>query len=109
MRTIRRLLWMAGTPVRWGMLALIRLYQLTLSGWLGGQCRFYPSCSQYARKAIQVHGAWRGSALATWRILRCGPFTDGGFDPAPPARAKDGVYEAVIHRGHGSRTSRVDP
>ncbi|HEV8682285.1 MAG TPA: membrane protein insertion efficiency factor YidD, partial [Actinomycetota bacterium] len=47
------------------MLALIRLYQLTLSGWLGGQCRFYPSCSHYAREAIQMHGASRGSAMAT--------------------------------------------
>jgi hypothetical protein len=108
-RTIRRLLWMTGTPVRWAMLALIRLYQLTLSGWLGGQCRFYPSCSQYAREAIQVHGAWRGSALATWRILRCGPFTDGGFDPVPPAHSKPVVYEAVIQSDHGSGTSRVDP
>jgi uncharacterized protein len=80
------------------MLALIRLYQLTLSAWLGGQCRFYPSCSQYAREAIQVHGALRGSALAGWRILRCGPFTDGGFDPVPRARIRKGLYENVIQR-----------
>jgi hypothetical protein len=105
-RTIRRLLWIAGTPVRWAMVALIRLYQLTLSGWLGGQCRFYPSCSKYAREAIQRHGAWRGSAMATWRILRCGPFTEGGFDPVPRARPGDAVYEAVIR---GSSPSRVDP
>ncbi len=104
--TIRRLLWIAGTPVRWAMVAMIRLYQLTLSGWLGGQCRFYPSCSQYAREAIQRHGAWRGSALATWRILRCGPFTEGGFDPVPRARPANAVYEAVIR---DSSPSRVDP
>jgi uncharacterized protein len=109
MRTIRRLLWMAGTPVRWALLALVRLYQLTLSGWLGGQCRFYPSCSQYAREAITVHGAWRGSALATWRILRCGPFTAGGFDPVPPRRSDFLVYEDVIHEEHVSEMSRVDP
>jgi putative membrane protein insertion efficiency factor len=108
-RTIRRLLWMAGTPVRWALLALIRLYQLTLSGWLGGQCRFYPSCSQYAREAIKVHGAWRGSALATWRILRCGPFTAGGFDPVAPGRSDPLVYEDVIHEKHVSEMSRVDP
>jgi len=82
------------------MLALIRVYQLTLSAWLGGQCRFYPSCSQYAREAIQVHGALRGSGLAAWRILRCGPFTDGGFDPVPPARTRRAQYESVI-QGHG--------
>jgi putative membrane protein insertion efficiency factor len=100
---------MAGTPVRWGLLALIRLYQLTLSGWLGGQCRFYPSCSHYAWEAIQVHGAARGSALATWRILRCGPFTGGGFDPVPPGRSKAVVYDAVIQGDHLSEMSRVDP
>jgi len=96
----RRLLWAGGAPVRWAMLALIRVYQLTLSAWLGGQCRFYPSCSQYAREAIQVHGALRGSGLAAWRILRCGPFTDGGFDPVPRARTRRALYESVI-QGHG--------
>jgi uncharacterized protein len=95
--------------VRWALLALIRLYQLTLSGWLGGQCRFYPSCSQYAREAIRGHGALRGSALATWRILRCGPFTDGGVDPVPPGRSEPAVYEGVIQGERLSEVSRVDP
>jgi putative membrane protein insertion efficiency factor len=95
--------------VRWVLLALIRLYQLTLSGWLGGQCRFYPSCSQYAREAIEAHGAWRGSALAVWRILRCGPFTGGGFDPVRARRPEPVVYEGVIQTGHGSEMARVDP
>jgi uncharacterized protein len=89
------------------MLALIRLYQLTLSAWLGGQCRFYPSCSQYAREAIQVRGALRGSALAAWRILRCGPFTDGGFDPVPRARSRQTLYESVIQADGGA--GGVDP
>ena len=89
------------------MLALIRMYQLTLSAWLGGQCRFYPSCSQYAREAIQVHGALRGSGLAAWRILRCGPFTDGGFDPVSRARTRRALYESVI-QGHGE-AGGVDP
>lgn len=107
MRTIRRLLWVAGTPVRWAMLALIRLYQLTLAAWLGGQCRFYPSCSHYAREAIVVHGALRGSALAVWRLLRCGPFTDGGFDPVPLPRTGPTPYESVIHEDGGA--GGVDP
>lgn len=107
MRTIRRLLWVAGAPVRWAMLALIRLYQLTLSAWLGGQCRFFPSCSHYAQEAIRVHGALRGSALATWRLVRCGPFTGGGFDPVPPPRSASPAYEGVIHGGGGARG--VDP
>lgn len=95
--------------MRWALLGLIRLYQLTLSGWLGGQCRFYPSCSQYAREAIKVHGAWRGSALAVWRILRCGPFTRGGFDPVRPRRSEPTAYEGVIHSEHVSEIARVDP
>jgi hypothetical protein len=85
------------------MLALIGLYQLTLSAWLGGQCRFFPSCSHYAQEAIRVHGALRGSALAAWRVLRCGPFSGGGFDPVPAPRSERPVYEGVIHHDDGTR------
>jgi uncharacterized protein len=63
---------------------LIRLYQWTLSPWLGGSCRFYPSCSNYALEAIQNHGALRGSWLALRRLAKCHPFHPGGFDPPPP-------------------------
>jgi len=108
-RTARRLLWVAGTPVRWALLVLIRTYELTLSAWFGGQCRFFPSCSQYAQEAIRVHGAFRGSALAAWRLLRCGPFTRGGFDPVPAPRPRHPTYEAVIPNVHASRASGVDP
>ena len=46
-------------------------------------CRFQPTCSQYAIEAIQKHGALKGGALAFWRILRCNPFSKGGYDPVP--------------------------
>lgn len=62
---------------------LVRLYQLLLSPWLGGHCRFHPSCSAYAREALAEHGAARGVVLAGWRILRCHPFARGGYDPVP--------------------------
>ena len=65
------------------LLGLIRLYQLTLSPWVGGQCRFTPTCSVYANEAIRRHGAWRGSGLAIRRLLRCHPFCEGGHDPVP--------------------------
>ncbi|HEU0276573.1 MAG TPA: membrane protein insertion efficiency factor YidD [Rhodanobacteraceae bacterium] len=65
------------------LLALIALYKHTLSPLLGARCRFYPSCSTYARIAIARFGPWRGLVLATWRILRCQPLCAGGPDPVP--------------------------
>ena len=65
------------------MVALIRGYQLLLSPWWGRQCRFTPSCSNYALEAIERHGAARGTWLAVRRVLRCHPWHPGGFDPVP--------------------------
>lgn len=64
-------------------IAVIRLYQMTLSRILPSSCRFTPSCSAYALEAYRKHGFVRGTGLATWRILRCNPFNKGGFDPVP--------------------------
>jgi len=64
------------------LLALIRLYQMIVSPSLPeGTCRFYPSCSHYGYQAIYKYGAFKGSLMAAWRILRCNPFNQGGFDP----------------------------
>jgi len=65
------------------LLLLVRAYQLVLGPFLGGACRFYPSCSNYAMQAIERHGARRGAALAAKRLLRCHPFTQGGVDLVP--------------------------
>ena len=64
-------------------LGLIRLYQLTLSPWIGRQCRFYPTCSHYAADAIQVYGVLKGSGLAVRRLAKCHPFHAGGVDLVP--------------------------
>ena len=64
---------------------LIRLYQWTLSPYLGRSCRFYPTCSNYALEAIEIHGTLRGSWLALRRLSKCHPFHRGGYDPPPPA------------------------
>ena len=64
---------------------LILLYQSTLGPWVGGGCRFYPSCSNYALEAIHLHGALRGSWLTLKRLAKCHPFHPGGFDPPPCA------------------------
>ncbi len=65
------------------LLALIRAYRFVLSPWWGTQCRFMPTCSQYAADAVERHGALEGSWLAMRRIGRCHPWCDGGFDPVP--------------------------
>jgi putative membrane protein insertion efficiency factor len=64
-------------------LAVIRLYQLLLSPFFGGACRFVPSCSEYAREAIDKHGAVRGMALTAQRLARCHPLARPGLDPVP--------------------------
>jgi putative membrane protein insertion efficiency factor len=65
-------------------LALIRLYQLTFSKMLAPDtCRYYPSCSHYGYQAIYKYGILKGGYLATYRILRCNPFSKGGYDPIP--------------------------
>jgi putative membrane protein insertion efficiency factor len=66
------------------MVGFIRVYQRFISPLTGPSCRYHPSCSAYAVKALQVHGPFKGLVLGTWRILRCNPFTKGGFDPVPP-------------------------
>jgi len=61
----------------------IRIYQIALSPYFGNQCRFYPTCSEYAMDAIAKHGALKGSWLAIRRIGRCHPYHPGGHDPVP--------------------------
>jgi hypothetical protein len=61
----------------------VRTYQWTIRPLIGAHCRFYPSCSEYAVDALRLHGALKGSALATKRILRCNPWHEGGLDPVP--------------------------
>lgn len=65
-------------------LALVRTYQLLLSPFAGGACRFQPSCSEYAIGAIETHGLLRGLWLAVRRVARCHPFARPGIDPVPP-------------------------
>jgi hypothetical protein len=85
-------MWIAGAPARGLLIGLIHLYRLTLGQVLGGQCRFHPTCSEYAIESVRTHGAVKGAALATWRILRCSPLTAGGIDRPPPNRR---LYDGV--------------
>ncbi|MBE1159987.1 membrane protein insertion efficiency factor YidD [Dyella acidiphila] len=80
------------------ILFLLKLYKRYVSPLLGQRCRFYPSCSDYARVAVSRFGPWRGSLLAGWRILRCQPLCAGGNDPVPDhfhlpcCRVRDGEH-----------------
>ena len=67
----------------WPLIGLVRLYQLTLGHFMGGHCRFHPTCSQYSLEALKTHGAIRGGWLTMRRVLRCHPFGGAGFDPVP--------------------------
>lgn len=74
---------MSRSPLQWFFIILIRGYQLCLSPYLGSNCRFYPTCSQYALQAITVHGCIKGIFLTVVRLLKCHPFHPGGYDPVP--------------------------
>ncbi|MFU8833235.1 MAG: membrane protein insertion efficiency factor YidD, partial [Wenzhouxiangella sp.] len=65
------------------LIALIRTYRYVLSPWIGGHCRFTPTCSVYALQALEIYGPWRGSWLTIKRLLRCHPLCAGGEDPVP--------------------------
>jgi len=67
---------------------LIRGYQKNISPYLGSNCRFRPTCSQYTLEAIQIHGAFMGLIYGFYRILRCHPLCKGGYDPVPEKKRK---------------------
>lgn len=72
------------TLARWPLLLMIRGYQKTLSKLLPqNTCRFYPSCSHYMYQAVYKYGAVKGFLMGIWRLLRCNPFSHGGYDPVP--------------------------
>jgi uncharacterized protein len=77
------------TPGRLLGTGLVRLYQLTSSGFIGNSCRHLPTCSEYAYEAIARHGLWSGGWMGLFRVMRCGPGGTHGLDPVPE-RLPDG-------------------
>lgn len=70
------------------LILLVRVYQYTLGQLLPRVCRFQPSCSHYALESLRLHGATRGIMLTVRRLLRCHPFSSGGYDPVPEASSR---------------------
>ncbi len=75
------------SPAALALIGAVRTYQYTLRPFIGAHCRHWPSCSEYAIEALATHGALRGAALTTGRILRCNPWNAGGPDLVPPPPA----------------------
>lgn len=89
------------------LIALVRFYQLVISPWFPGSCRYHPTCSAYAIEAIRRHGSFRGSLLAARRVAGCHPWGGYGYDPVPPVGGGSGVdEESPVERTQG--TSRKD-
>lgn len=81
------------------LLLLLRAYKLGVSPYLGQNCRFYPSCSDYAAEAIRRHGAWKGSVLAGKRLCKCHPWHPGGLDPVPESTTPNSPSPTVTADG----------
>ncbi|MDJ0916672.1 MAG: membrane protein insertion efficiency factor YidD [Woeseiaceae bacterium] len=73
-----------GQWLAWPLIQLVRLYRYAISPFLGSNCRFQPTCSEYAIEALKQHGLFRGGGLAIRRIFRCHPWGGSGYDPVPP-------------------------
>jgi uncharacterized protein len=86
-----------GMPIRLLLIGLVRGYQVFVSPALPRRCKYYPSCSQYAIDALREYGAFRGFVLGGWRLLRCNPWSYGGYDP---------VERQTLFGGHRERTGR---
>ena len=78
-------------PLIW----LIRFYQKHISSKTPPCCKYYPTCSSYGIEAISRFGAVKGSALTVWRILRCNPFSRGGYDPVPELNKKNKGFKRI--------------
>jgi putative membrane protein insertion efficiency factor len=82
------------TPGRLLGTGFVRLYQLTLSGFVGNSCRHYPTCSEFAYEAIARHGLWRGGIMGLFRVMRCGPGGTHGIDLVPERLERDQTWYA---------------
>lgn len=79
----------------------MRAYQRVISPLIAPRCKYYPTCSNYAVEAVQTYGVLRGSVLAAWRLLRCNPWSDGGFDHVADQKLFK-QHDCAEHHKHGA-------
>lgn len=84
------------------LLVMVKAYRLLLSPWLGSACRFEPTCSVYALKALEQHGALAGTTLTIYRLVRCQPWCQGGHDPVPATTLFTRLITPVKSAPHSS-------
>ena len=99
---------LASRLLAWPLIRLVRLYRLTLSPWLGHNCRFQPTCSQYTIEALERHGLFRGGRLAVIRIARCHPWGGSGYDPVPGGPAPITPGRDPVSANKGRDATRID-
>jgi len=96
-------------PAKELLAAPIRFYRRRISPFKPPTCRFRPTCSEYALKALQRHGALKGLLLSIWRVLRCNPFCRGGYDPVPPVGKWTPEVRFLLFSPIGVRGRRTVP
>ena len=90
--------------MKWILVALISLWRKVVSPTYGDVCKFYPSCSAYGLEAVRTHGALKGSMLAIWRVVRCNPWSKGGYEPVPDTvAAYKWEIEQALPGGNGAK------
>jgi putative membrane protein insertion efficiency factor len=99
---LRAMLRVMDRALAWVLLSGVWAYRVTLSPWMGRQCRYEPTCSAYALGALRGHGGVRGAWLAARRVLRCHPFARGGYDPVPITDAPPRDGRAASRTSAGS-------
>ena len=97
------------SPAAAAGVAAVRGYQWFVRPLIGANCRFLPTCSDYAIGALCTHGALRGGVLAGKRILRCNPWHEGGYDPVPPAAQATAAQAPAAQAPAAQATTHEDP
>jgi putative membrane protein insertion efficiency factor len=97
--------------MKYVLMGLIRLYQIILSpavNWRGPVCKYEPSCSHYGYEAVKTHGAIKGGGMTVWRVLRCNPWSSGGYDPVKPREPRQGEKDHQARNLSEAETSSPD-